>query len=166
LAELDKNCVYGTFGANFENQRVAVGYGKHVCSNKDGSEATEVGIELHAPAEVQTLDCQCVIVHTTLLARYPDLRFDEKLTFDLYAEDFSINARERFGLPVKVVPLEFQHYSHGRLSERYDAGLRYLAAKYPEVAVAGSCSFIGGRACELGKMFKYNIRADADRDLK
>lgn len=166
LAELDKNCVYGTFGVNFENQRVAVGYGKHVCSNKDGSDATEIGIKIHAPAEVQTLDCQCVIVHTSLLARYPDLRFDEKLTFDLYAEDFSINARERFGLPVKVVPLEFQHYSYGRLSERYDAGLRYLAAKYPDVAVAGSCSFIGGRASELEKIFKYNIRADADRDLK
>jgi hypothetical protein len=104
------------------------------------------------------------MVHTSLLSRYPTLRFDERLTFDLYAEGFSINAQERFGITVKVVPLKFQHYSHGNLTERYYEGLHYLASKYPDVAVAGSCSFIGGRASTLEKLFKYNIRADGNRN--
>jgi hypothetical protein len=154
LAKLDQRCVYGTFGVNFENQKVVVGYGRHICSNKDGSDPMEVGMEIHDPVKVQTLDCQCIIVHTSLLARYPALRFDEKLTFDLYAEDFSINAQERFGITIKVIPLSFQHYSCGKLTARYYEGLRYLASKYSDVAVAGSCSFIGGRASTLEKLFK------------
>ena len=164
LANLDQRCVYGTFGVNFENQKVVIGYGRHICSNKDGSDPVEVGVEIHDPVKVQTLDCQCIMVHTSLLAKYPALRFDENLIFDLYAEDFSINALERYGITVKVVPLRFQHYSHGNLTERYYEGLRYLASKYSDVAVAGSCSFIGGRASTLEKLFKYNIRADGNRN--
>jgi len=164
LAKLDQGCVYGTFGVNFENQKAVIAYGRHICSNKDGSDPVEVGMEIHDPVKVQTLDCQCIMVHTSLLAKYPALRFDENLIFDLYAEDFSINALERYGITVKVVPLRFQHYSHGNLTERYYEGLRYLASKYSDVAVAGSCSFIGGRASTLEKLFKYNIRADGNRN--
>jgi len=158
---LERNFVYGTFGINLEHN-VPVPYGRHVCSHKDGSCAVEVGNVVLDTVKVQTLDCQSVLVHTSLLAKYPLLRFDEKLTFDLYAEDFCINAQEHHGIDVKVFPLQFQHYSHGNLTERYHAGLRYLAGKYPAVAVAGSCSFIGGRADELDKIFKYDIRANND----
>ncbi len=156
---LDRNFVYGTFGIDFENN-VPVAYGKHICSNKDGTRAVEVGKEVPHTATVQTLDCQSILIHTTLLAKHPRLRFDETLTFDLYAEDFCINAREWHGIDVKVFPLQFQHYSHGKLTERYYAGLRHLANKYPDVAVAGSCSFIGGKASELEKKFTYNIPAN------
>lgn len=158
---LDRHCVYGTFGINIENN-VPVSYGRHVCSNKDGSCPVDVGNEVRNTIKVQTLDCQSVLVHTSLLAKYPLLRFDEKLTFDLYAEDFCINAQEQYEIDIRVFPLKFQHYSHGNLTERYHAGLRYLAEKYPTVAVAGSCSFIGGRADELEKNFKYDIRANAN----
>jgi hypothetical protein len=156
---LDRNFVYGTFGINLENN-VPIAYGRHVCSDKDGSSAVEVGNVVLDAVKVQTIDCQSILVHTSLLAKYPRLRFDEKLTFDLYAEDFCVNAQEWNGIEVKVFPLRFQHYSHGKLTERYHAGLRYLAAKYPAVAVPGSCSFIGGRAAELEKHFQYNIRAN------
>lgn len=161
--DLDRGCVYGTFGVNSEGG-IPVAYGKHVCSNKDGSLAVEVGKEVLDTVKVQTLDCQSILVHTSLLMKYPLLRFDEKLTFDLYAEDFCINAQEWHGIDVKVFPLKFQHYSHGKLTERYYAGLLYLAEKYPSVAVAGSCSFIGGRANELEKRFKYGIPANKNSD--
>lgn len=159
IEELDRGYVYGTFGINFEHN-VPVGYGKHVCSKKDGSGPLDVGNEVLDAVKVQTLDCQSILVHTSLLAEYPLLRFDEKLTFDLYAEDFCINAQERYGIDAKVFPLRFQHYSYGKVTERYHAGLRYLAGKYPAVAVAGSCSFIGGRAGELEKIYKYDIPAN------
>jgi len=165
IDSLDCGNVYGTFGVNFEHN-VPVGYGKHICSKKDGSEPIDVGDEVLDTVKVRTLDCQSVLLHTSLLAKYPLLRFDEKLTFDLYAEDFCINAQEKYGLDIKVFPLQFQHYSHGKVTERYHAGLRYLAEKYPSVAVAGSCSFIGGRASELEKKYTYDIPANPKNDNK
>ena len=158
IAKLDPGCVYGTFGIKLVNN-APVPYGQHTCSDKDGSHAVEVGLILDHPESVQTIDCQSVLVHTSLLKRHPDLRFDEHLTFDLYTEDFAILARERLGIDVRVFPLKFQHYSHGNITERYHAGLRYLAEKYPQTAVAGSCSFIGGRSHELERHFTYAIRA-------
>lgn len=159
IGELDRGFVYGTFGVRLEG-RAPVPYGRHTCSDKDGSNAVEAGIAIDAPVAVQTLDCQTLLVHTSLLAQYPQLRFDEKLSFDLYGEDFCIHARERYGIESRVFPLEFQHYSHGNITQRYRDGLRYLAGKYPNVAVPGSCSFIGGRAADLEKHFTYNIRAN------
>ncbi len=154
--ELDSRHIYGTFGLNFENNS-PVPYGRHVCSNKDGSRAVEVGHSISQPVAVQTLDCQSVLVHTQLLRNNPGLRFDENLTFDLYAEDLCIYAKYMLGITSKVFPLIFQHYSHGNLTDRYHSGLLYLAKKYPNVAVAGSCSFIGGRSSELEKYFVYGV---------
>ncbi|MBL1265321.1 hypothetical protein [Candidatus Methylomicrobium oryzae] len=159
VGRLDQTSVYGTFGINLEND-APVPYGRHLCSNKDGSHAVEVGNEVTNTAKVQTLDCQSILIHTSLLATYPGLRFDEKLTFDLYAEDFCISAQKNFGIEIKVFPLQFQHYSHGKLTERYYKGIDYLAKKYPTIAVPGSCSFIGGRANELEQKFKYDIPAN------
>lgn len=156
IATLDAGYVYGTFGLNFENNSPAP-YGRHTCSNKDGSHAVEVGHAISEPVTVQTLDCQAVLVHTSLLRNNPQLRFDEQLTFDLYAEDFCINAKYKLGITSKVFPLSFQHYSHGNITERYHSGIRYLAQKYPDVAVAGSCSFIGGRSPDLEKYFVYGV---------
>jgi len=159
IADLTPDCVYGTFGIKLVNG-APVPYGRHTCSNKDGTHPVEVGTAVESPEVVQTIDCQSVLVHSLLLARHPDLRFDEHLTFDLYAEDFAILARERLNIDIRVFPLKFQHYSHGNITERYHAGLRYLAAKYPQTAVPGSCSFIGGRAHELERHFTYAIRAN------
>lgn len=153
---LDPSYVYGTFGLNFENNSPAP-YGHHVCSNKDGSRAVEVGHVISDPVVVQTLDCQSILVHTSLLQKNPELRFDEHLTFDLYAEDFCINAKYKLGITSKVFPLTFQHYSHGKITDRYHAGISYLGRKYPDVAVAGSCSFIGGRSADLEKYFVYGV---------
>lgn len=156
IDNLDQGYVYGTFGLNLENNS-PIAYGHHVCSNKDGSRAVEVGHVVSEPVTVQTLDCQSILVHTNLLQANPKLRFDEYLTFDLYAEDFCINAKYNLNINSKVFPLKFQHYSHGNLTDRYRSGLGYLAQKYPDVAVAGSCSFIGGRSADLEKYFVYGV---------
>lgn len=161
VEQLDPNFVYGTFGIRLQGH-IPVGYGQHICSNKNGSDPTRVGLPVAEPVGVQTLDCQSVLVHDSLLARYPTLRFDENLAFDLYAEDFCLNARENHGLGVRVFPLEFQHYSYGKVTQRYHTDLRYLARKYPHTAVAGSCSFIGGRAHELERHFTYDIPANQE----
>lgn len=58
------------------------------------------------------------------------MRFDENLTFDLYGEELSIGARENYGIRSCVVPLVCQHYSRGRLSQRFTDGIEYLNRKY------------------------------------
>jgi len=156
---LSRDVVYGTFGVKLSGN-VPFGVGRHVVSNKDGSRPSIVGVEVSSPVSVQTLDCQSILVHASLFADRPKLRFDENLTFDLYAEDFGLNAVENFNIDLQVFPLDVQHYSYGNITERYVAGLEYLARKYPTVAVPGSCSFIGGRAHELEEHFQYQIPAD------
>ena len=160
IDQLDPGCVYGTFGVRLEHGYIPVAYGRHICSNKDGSSPVEVGVHITQPVKVQTLDCQSILLHTSLLSKYPMLRFDESLSFDLYVEDFCVNAQERYGIEIKVFPLDFQHYSHGNTTQRYYDFLQYLAAKYPTVAVPGPCSFIGGRAWELEARFQYDIPAN------
>ena len=159
IFDLEPHAVYGTFGIKMEND-IPVGFGKHICSNKDGSNAVEVGIPVNDKfTDVQSLDCQCILLHTSLLRDYPELRFDENLTFDLYAEDLCIRASCNLGLPIRVFPLNFQHYSHGKITERYSSGLKYIENKYPNYGVPGSCSFIGGLAKDMEKKFKYEVQA-------
>lgn len=145
---LDPNAVYGTFGVRME-YNVPVGIGQHICSNKDGSNAVVAGLEAVEPEAVDSLDCQSILLHTSLLRQYPSLRFDDPLRFDLYAEDLCIHAGCQLGLPIYVFPLDFQHYSHGNITQRYHDGLAYLAEKYPDEVVPGACSFVGGKATEM-----------------
>lgn len=158
IFELDPLAIYGTFGVKMLNN-VPIGFGKHKCSNKDGSNSVEVGLDINIFEDVQSLDCQSILIHTSLLRSYPDIRFDENLSFDLYAEDLCIKAGCVHNLPVRVIPLNFQHYSHGKITERYHSGLKYLGEKYPNYGVPGSCSFIGGLASELSTQFQYDIQA-------
>lgn len=159
---LAKEAVYGTFGVRMDGHQPN-GIGQHRCSEKNGSKALNVGLPITAPTWVETLDCLAILLHTSLLRDRPGLRFDENLTFDLYAEDLCINAQENFGIPVLVLPLDFQHYSKGFVTERYWQGIEHLSKKYPEVGVPGSCSFIGGRAHELERHFTYDIPANTKK---
>ncbi|MDU4249505.1 hypothetical protein [Pseudomonas sp.] len=158
IFELDHKVIYGTFGVRMDSPP-PIGFGSHTCSNKDGSNAVKVGVPLSMPELVQSLDCQSILLHTSLLREFPELRFDENLTFDLYAEDLCLRGGCELGIPIKVFPLIFQHYSHGKITERYHKGLAYLGNKYPNHAIPGSCSFVGGRSKELSKVFTYDIEA-------
>jgi hypothetical protein len=154
--------VYGTFGLKMDGHKPNA-FGRHRCSEKNGSKALYVGLPITTPTWVETLDCVTILLHTRLLRDRPGLRFDENLTFDLYAEDLCINAQENFGIPVLVVPLEFQHYSKGFVTERYWRGIKHLGDKYPDVGVPGSCSFIGGKAPELEQHSTYDIPANTKK---
>lgn len=159
IFDLDPMAIYGTFGVRMQ-KNAPIGIGQHICSNKDGTNAAVAGIPIDAPEAVQSLDCQSILLHTSLLRQHPSLRFDEPLRFDLYAEDLCLHGGCELGIPIYVFPLNFQHYSHGRITERYYNGLAYLAEKYPNEVIPGSCSFVGGRSAEMEKIFKYDIQAN------
>jgi len=130
LEPLDRNCLWGPVGAKME-----------CCPNADFihisgciQQCRKNGRGLHwnrgtwKGDETDTFDCQCVIVHSRLL-REEVLRFDEKLPFDLYAEDFCASAWLK-GFPSRIVPLVCRHYSGGCVTPRFFQGLDYLRDKY------------------------------------
>lgn len=132
LEKLDKTRIYGVLGIrSFRLGQTVyehlVGYIEE--SQKDGSELMTRGELISCPRKVDTFDCQCLIVHSSLVKKF-NLRFDENLTFDLYGEDFSIAAKEKYGIKSYVIPLACQHYSRGTITQRFVDGIKYLNQKY------------------------------------
>ena len=135
LKDLDKSCLYGPIGAPFSKNKIlwnSAAFGQIEQSKKDGSRHMKVGRCNKNLPEVGTFDCQCLIVHSSLIKEH-HLRFDENLYFDLYIEDFCINAREKYNIPSKVLQLKCHHWSNGKVGEHFYEKLDYLRDKYREV---------------------------------
>lgn len=132
LDTLPADSLYGPIGTLLSKKRekwqMAL-CGEELCSNRDGSRRLRIGARGRYPQQVLTFDCQCIIIHSDLVQKCK-LRFDEKLTYDLYVEDFCISSLERHGIPSLVVPIDCQHYSYGNLQPRFFKGLAYLQEKW------------------------------------
>lgn len=150
IRDLDRNCLYGTIGSYVEElPRVDVimnmGYVKQTA--KDSEKQIEiVGKEIEA--RVDTFDCQCIIMHSSLVGRY-GLRFDEKLSFDMYVEEFCIRAYEQYGIESRTIMLDACHHSSGKLSKSFFTSLDYVRAKYSVTkkrysTIVGHNNVIGG----------------------
>lgn len=160
LTSLDKNNIYGPIGTyiseNFEieyNKKkflipVRSKKGQIIQKNKQGENSQLIGIKLQKPSLVDTADCQCLIIHSSLIQKY-NLRFDENLTFDLYSEAFSIEAKEKYQINTFAIQVNCEHWSEGNIGERYYKGINYLNNKYPNSLYAGTCSLIGGKMIEF-----------------
>ena len=96
-------------------------------SNKDGSGL--MLLEGRKKGKVDTVDCQCLIMHSSLVDKYA-LRFDSTLTFDLYVEDFCINAWEKYDIFTRIVPIKCRHWSFGNITENFYKAEKYVASKY------------------------------------
>lgn len=147
LNVIDKNCLYGPIGANWKYSTKKP-IGQIIQSNKDGSNKEIEGLKGYNLKQANTFDCQCLIVHSSLINKY-HLRFDEKLTFDLYIEDFCINAHERYNVKSKILQLNCQHWSKGNITERLHKQFLYLKNKYKNAkkiyfGVCFNGKFIGG----------------------
>ena len=157
LQELNVKRIYGPVGARLQQRwpswlvgRTLANYtarreifgqftwgdpqGRHTLSEMRVSEDTSV----------DTLDCCCLAVHTSLLRALP-LRFDEQLSFHMYAEDFSLAAKHFFDIGTYVKQMECFHISEGGVYEKINgdyvlrqglaleqcrAAFRYLQHKY------------------------------------
>lgn len=150
VRNLDRNYLWGNIGIFVEEQpRVDVlmniGYVKQ--SKKDSDKRSEiVGREIEA--RVDTFDCQCIIMHSSLVKRF-GLRFDEKLSFDMYVEEFCIRAYEQYGIQSRTLMLDACHHSTGNLSESFYASLEYVRAKFAVTkkryaTIVGHNNVIGG----------------------
>ncbi len=138
LAKADRKSIYGTCGARSTHPGDDIVWALN--SNRDGTNLGVYGRPFRGQPTVLTSDCNCLMVHSSLVREY-SLRFDEKLTFDLYAEDFEIAAFERFGIPTKILGVANHHYSFGSIAPRFFVQRRYLMDKYRDASrvYARSC---------------------------
>lgn len=146
VARLDKDCLYGAVGC----RRIGLfGFGMQLTlgniveRNRDGSGgAWRVAKQIKKPEEVETFDCCCIIMHSSLVMKY-GLRFDEQLEFDMYVEDFCANAKTKHGVRSFVVPIECCHHSGSRATDRLYRHLPYLREKYPNNNFVGPLTYFG-----------------------
>ncbi|MBO5997844.1 MAG: hypothetical protein J6P93_04900 [Alphaproteobacteria bacterium] len=132
LTNLDKKCLYGPIGkiADRKIDKYSGFVGMIEESKRDGSRLSFVGLDGCNLERAATFDCQCLIVHSSLVKEH-HLRFDENLIFDLYVEDFCMNARERFGIPSLILQMYCHHWSPGNISEqKFLDKYAYLIEKY------------------------------------
>lgn len=133
LDGLDKDKLWGPIGVFVEeckNSDFVHLFGEVKHSLKDGSAVRTVhGLE--PSARVDCFDCQCLIVYSALVRKY-GLRFDENLKFDMYVEDFCVNAYEKYGIISQTVKIECTHFSKGDINTRFHNSLDYVREKYKD----------------------------------
>ena len=131
LAKADRKSIYGTCGARSTHPGDDIVWALN--SNRDGTNLGVYGRPFRGQPTVLTSDCNCLMVHSSLVREF-GLRFDEKLTFDLYAEDFEIGAFERFGIATRILGVANHHYSFGNIAPRFFVQRRYLMDKYRDAS--------------------------------
>lgn len=150
LMKLDKDKLYGPIGIFVEEKKnvdVMVIKGRvHQSSKKGGKAAVICGKEL--VGRVDTFDCQCLILHSSL-SRQHSLRFDENLSFDMYVEDFCMNAYEQAGVESHVISIACHHHSEGKLSKSFKDSVEYVRKKYSKskkryATIVGHLNTFGG----------------------
>ena len=124
---------------------------------KDGTSRHLIGCRVPKGTPVETFDCQCLTVHSSLVQRL-GLRFDEVLTFDLYAEDFCIAAHEKAGVVSRILPLKARHWSGGRVLPRYHEQEAYLGRKFPNACYTGTSSWSIGGAPPFGRRLTASLK--------
>ena len=156
LNKLDTSYIYGPIGATWKENfsiclhlnfvkpfKFRVGKTKRVYPIGEILETHEgkskkIGKFLQNPELADTVDCCCIIVHSSLI-KNNNLRFDEQLKWHSYSEDFSLNAKQKHNIFTKVVQIESEHYSKGKFDKNLENSLDYLRTKYNKQPFASTC---------------------------
>ncbi len=174
LAEADESRIYGVIGGVLKpRKRWLLGgiwpgaFVGQICqtSKTDNSNVIRLGTAAPMNTEVETVDCMFIAVHSSLVERF-HLRFDEHLSFDLYAEDFSINAFVRHQVRTAILNLACCHHSAGNIQPRFFKQLAYLNQKYPTSEWFCSVGYTVGKGRTVMRRWQKRVRAFLDRHLK
>ena len=161
LKELDASALWGVIGAEtrvrfgFYHQWRLIGCVEEC--RKDGSAHRIIGTAVEKGYPVETFDCQCLIVHSSLIQKHR-LRFDENLTFDLYVEEFCMAAKENAGILSRILPVKACHWSGGSVQPRYYEQEAYVNSKYPSACYTGTSSWILGGKPPWGRRLTMAIK--------
>lgn len=151
LEKVSENFIYGPIGAVLEKTQSHILGGLWISkllgeieeSDKAGNNVRFFGSLVEGDNRVDTLDCQCVIVHSEIV-KNNNLRFDENLSFDLYVEDFCANAFVKHGIESRILPFKCRHWSQGVITERFHKLRKFLDKKYPQTEFASCTGFTFG----------------------
>ena len=124
---LSKDIVYGVIGAE-KTEGIWSLYGQ--IYQKSGNRIFKLGIPIDGYRIIKNVDCQCMIIHSSIFHKHKDLRFDTNLKFHQYSEEFSMNAFKNFGIKTAVVQLDSLHKSLGALSPDYHEAVSYINKKH------------------------------------
>ncbi len=153
LSGFDKNKIYGPIGCQGDFDITVKGKysriykGECMEISRDGSQQRKTSFCSFKDPLVDTLDCQAMLVHSSLINKY-NLRFDENLKWDLYIEDFCINSYLKYNIETNVIKIKCCHHSDAGFRippDSYYEMLEYMKEKYPDKIFAGTCSAIGGK---------------------
>ena len=142
FALLDRNCFYGPHGhirAKYRNQDYSLQINMHVLENRhDGSfNPGHNNIDLlWDNNRVEALEA-VLAVHSSLLRRYPQLRFDDKLTIHLPIQDLSINGQLNYGIESRALAINANHHCNHYFTSppALIKSLAYLTDKYPDLYI-------------------------------
>jgi hypothetical protein len=140
VSKLDHDHLYGPIGAVLEdNEHKMRG---EILQGRNGS-LFYYGSRVDKPTVVDTVDCQCLFMHTDLIKKY-GLRFDEHelLSFHQYTEDFCLNANVHYGIKTYAVPMKCKHTSWGIVDRACNLAIDYINSKYPGKKWAGTCTHL------------------------
>ncbi|GHZ20422.1 putative glycosyltransferase protein [Vibrio cholerae] len=133
--KMDKNVLYGPIGATrLKGKRIILGQ----INQGDRGRIFKHGAKIVHERVVDTVDCMCIIVHSSLLKR-TGLRFDEKLDFHHYTEEFCLSGFLNHNLETKAIQMECLHTSYGSLSSSYYKAVRYVKNKYSGYEYESTC---------------------------
>lgn len=147
LENLDKNYIYGPIGVKFnypvttdtregfDPDRLVV-YG--MIAQRINQEFITYGEYITQPTIVDSLDCCCIIMHSSLIKKY-NLRFDENLSFHMYAEELCYRAKKDYGIETKTIQTKCFHLGIGVLNDEFKASVKYLKDKFKIHKIPSTC---------------------------
>lgn len=143
---MDQNCIYGAVGVRlFTNKalkkigladkimvkgkgELKIPFGKIRQGNNDFS-FRDYGFEVFTQIVVDSVDCCCIMIHSSLIKKY-NLRFDEKLSFHLYAEELCYRAKIEHKIKTRVIQTKCFHMGIGSINEEFVDSVHYLNDKF------------------------------------
>ena len=135
LQQLDTQALYGPLG--MQRKPCLAGITRGTAYGQLRSGPYLIGKRTAKPVRVDTLDCCCIIVHSSLLKKQP-IRFDNRFDFHLYAEDFCLQA-QKLQIPVYALQMACIHYSNGTLGPAFFNKYELLIKKFPDSPFVTMC---------------------------
>lgn len=87
---------------------------------------------------VDAIDCCCIIIHSSLLKKH-NIRFDEHLSFHMYAEELCYRAKKDYKIKTKVIQTKCFHLGKGSLDKEYKQSVQYLKEKFKIKRIPSTC---------------------------
>lgn len=153
LKNADKNNIYGAVGVKIlkgiffgkkpvENKlgfktELKLTFGRILQGNNDKNFKKHGRSAIFKPT-VETTDCCCVIMHSSLIKKYGIL-FDENLEFHMYAEELCYRAKKDYNIKTKILPFKCFHMGKGLLNEAFYESAEYLKKKFNIKRVPSTC---------------------------